>query len=836
MMPAVSPSKLHISDIRVNQWFEARGWEIFPFQRDVWEAHGAGESGLVHCSTGAGKTYAVWFAALREAMTDPDARGLQVLWVTPLRALAADTEAALAAPVRDLDLSWRIGVRNGDSTATQRRKLLENPPETLVTTPESLALLLSQPAFIPHFARLKMIVLDEWHELLGTKRGVMVELAMARLRTLAPRARRWGLSATLGNIAEAAQVLGGFNADGTPVPMRVIRGPIKKTVCIETLLPPADTHYPWAGHLGLHLLPGVVDVLRQNPTSIVFTNTRSQAEIWFHALEVACPDWVGKIGLHHGSLSRDVREASESGLASGSLRAVIATSSLDLGVDFSPVDCVLQVGSPKGVARLMQRAGRSGHRPGATSRIICVPANSFELLEFAAARDAAMAGVVEARPPLVNALDVLCQHLISIAAGGRYFAEEIRREVLTTHAYRSISAAEWAWVLDFASRGGESLRAYPQYARMSIDAEGVVSIADEGVARQHRMNIGTIVSEASVNIRFQNGMSLGNVEESFLAKLRNGDRFLFAGRCLALVRVRDLRATVRVARGRPNGVPRWMGGKMPLSSSLSSAVRERLTQAARGDLPDVPELQRLAPILAIQAKQSAIPSQDQLLIEKLQSRDGSHLFIYPFEGRLVHEGLAALFAYRLAQVQPITFSLAVNDYGMELLSADPAPFDEALPEHLFRVEGLVEDILGSMHSVEMARRRFREIARIAGLVQEGVGRNKKSARALTISSSLLFDVFTKYEPQNMLLEQATREVLESQLEQTRLRATLESLGTKQLLVRQIQSVTPLSYPLFAERLRQQLSSEDLSVRIARMEASMEHGDRAASVLRARRVG
>lgn len=809
------------------RWFHSRGWKVFPFQREVWEANAEGDSGLVHCSTGAGKTYAVWFAALREALDHPERRGLQVLWLTPLRALAGDTANALIAPLADLGVGWEVAIRNGDTTGHQRKKISTAPPEALITTPESLALLLSQPAFVPHFASLRMIVVDEWHELLGTKRGVLAELSLARLRTLAPEARRWGLSATLGNTGDAARVLGGFLPSGDPAPMRLVRGAASKPISIKTLLPPKNAFYPWGGHLGLKLLPGVVRLLKEYPTSIVFTNTRSQAELWFQALQAAMPEWKDLLGLHHGSLSRDVREEAEAGLASGKLRAVVATSSLDLGVDFAPVDCVLQIGSPKGVARLLQRAGRSGHRPGAESRIVCVPANSLELLEFAAVRDVVATGTVESRSSLRYSMDVLCQHIISTAAAGSFDPAELLAEVRGTHAYHGLSDDAWAWALDFASHGGKSLSAYPQYSRVMPCVTGGLEIRDAVVARQHRMNIGTIVSDASVNIRFQNGASLGNVEESFLARMRPGDRFLFAGRCLELVRVRDLRATVRAAKGRASGVPRWMGGRMPLSSRLSEAVRERLTGVAQGKEPDSEEMERLRPILAIQKRMSAIPESSDLLIEKLQSREGWHLFIYPFEGRLVHEGLAALFAFRLAQVRPITFSLAVNDYGMELLSAEPLAPDDFSAAKLFATEHLIDDILGSMHSAEMAKRRFREIARIAGLIQEGVGKMKKTTRAMTISSSLLFDVFSKYEPENRLLQQSTQEVLDEQFEQTRLRSTLASLRTRRLVVREIRAPTPLSYPLFMERLRGQLSSEDLAARVARMEAAMEKAVRDA---------
>ncbi len=814
------------SSLSPRQWFRAQGWTPFPFQRETGKAFLAGESGLLHSTTGTGKTYAVYFAALEEAIRRRDqGGGMRVLWITPLRALATDTENALATPTAEIWPTWKVGRRTGDTSAYTRKKIAEKPPETLITTPESLSLLLSQPGFLPHFASLRLVVVDEWHELLSSKRGVLLELSLARLRSLAPAARLWGLSATLGNTAEAATALGGYLPEGVARPMRIVQGKIAKKLSITTLLPPAEDRYPWGGHLGLQLVPGVIALLRRHASSIVFTNTRSQAELWFRALTEAMPDWADRIGLHHGSLSQEVRAHAEEGLRSGQLRAVVSTSSLDLGVDFAPVDAVLQIGSPKGVARLLQRAGRSGHQPGAESTIYCVPANTFELVEIAAARDLALAGKIENRPPLHNPLDVLCQHVVTVAAGGMEigspgFSEEtLLKEIRTTHAYRTVTDDEWQWSLDFAARGGASLHGYPQFVRLRKQ-DGEFVLRDDAFARQHRMGIGTITSEASVSVQFANGQRLGSVEESFVAKLRPGDRFLFAGKSLELIRVRDLRATVRVARAGPRGVPRWMGGRLPLSSRLSEGVRERL-ESARAGLLDTPEMERLRGILDIQKALSHIPGSGDLLIERLTSREGHHLFIYPFEGRLVHEGLATLCAYRLAKLRPLSFSLSVNDYGFELLSPDEAPLEQAIADGLFSENQLVDDILASINAAELARRQFREIARIAGLTPEGVGRSRKSTRQLLVSSSLLYNVFERYEPSNRLLQQATREVLENQLEESRLRSTLSAMRTKNLLLAEIPSPSPLAYPLFVERLRQQLSSEKLSDRIRRMEVVME---------------
>lgn len=812
-------------EAKIEAWFRKRRWTPFPFQREVWNSYGAGESGLLHCTTGAGKTFAVWFAALLKAMKEQDeGGGLRVLWITPLRALAADTESALASSVADLWPKWKVARRTGDTSSHLRKKIAERPPECLVTTPESATLLLSQPNFLPHFRSLKLIVLDEWHELLSTKRGVLTELALARLRTLAPNVKTWGLSATLGNIDEATLALGGFDSTGKPHPMRIVQsGPVKRTR-IETLLPAADDRYPWGGHLGIQLLGGVTKLLRKHKTSILFTNTRSQAELWFQGLAQAMPDWEGKLGLHHGSLSNEVRSDAEEGLRTGRLRAVVATSSLDLGVDFAPVDAVLQVGSPKGVSRLLQRAGRSGHRPGAESVIYCVPANTLELVEIAAARDLAMAGMIENRSPLRLPLDVLVQHIATVGAGGLdenggFDPNALLREVRTTFAYQNLSDTEWNWALDFTARGGNSLNAYSQFNRLSRN-NGRFVMTDERLAREHRMNIGTITSDASISVQFVRGARLGSVEESFLAKMRKGDRFLFAGRNLELVRVREMTAYVRAAKKGPRGVPRWMGGRLPLSTRLAQGMRARL-ETARAGIFDTPEMERLRGILEIQSKLSIIPASNELLIERWKSREGHHLFIYPFEGRLVHEGLAALFAFRLGRLQPTTFSLAFNDHGLELLSPDCVALEAALENGLLDDANLVDDILGSINAGEMSRRQFREIARIAGLTHEGVGRARKSTRQLMISASLLYEVFQRYEPSNLLFRQATREVLENQLEQSRLKRALANMRNSALQIVELTAPSPFAFPIFVERFRQELSSEELASRVARMEVALE---------------
>ena len=799
------------------RWFRSKGWKPLGFQREVWEAYLAGESGLIHAATGTGKTLAAWWGPLLESAGEKKGRGawpLRVLWLTPLRALAADTRDALARPVDDLDLPWTIETRTGDTSPAARARQGRRLPSALITTPESLSLLLTREDAPELFGSLRAVIVDEWHELMGTKRGVQVELALARVRALQPSVRTWGLSATIGNLETARDALLGTGQSG-----RIVRGEETKQVVIDSLIPPLIERFPWAGHLGTQMVPQVVSAIEEGRSALVFTNTRSQTEIWYQALLAARPDWAGQIALHHGSLERKKREWVEHGMRTGALRCVVATSSLDLGVDFSPVDRVLQVGSPKGVARLLQRAGRSGHQPGGVSRVTCVPTNALELLEVAAVRDGIAAGKIEARLPVERPLDVLAQHLVTVGMGGGFVPDELVAEVRSTRAYAGLTDEEWAWTLRFVSAGGAALTAYPEYARLAID-DGRYTVRTLEIARRHRMSIGTIVGDGQITVCYMRGRTLGTVEESFITRLKPGDRFSFAGNVVELVRVRDMKAWVRRATSTKGVIPRWMGARMPLSGELADMLRHRLGEAAEGVFRD-PELEALQPLLTVQAKWSAIPRPEELLIERVKSRDGWHLFVFPFEGRLVHEGLAALLAYRLARIRPISFSMSSNDHGFELLSAAPPPLEESLVAGLLSPENLHDDIMASLNATEMARRQFREIARVTGLVFPGFPRSGKTARQLQASSGLFFDVFTRYDPGNLLLDQAYREVLERQLERSRLGMALQRLAESRVIVTDPVRFTPLAFPLLVDRTRNRLSSESLADRIRRMQAALE---------------
>jgi len=764
---------------------------------------------------------AVWLGPVMEAWLEQQAapqpcKGLQLLWITPLRALAGDTTEALQASAEQLGVPWRVQLRTSDVGSSIKAKQRKDVPEALVTTPESLTILLTYEEFRSQLQSLRCVVVDEWHELFGTKRGVQAELALARLRTLKPNIKIWGISATLGNLEQALETLVGpsLAKDGL-----VIQGDLSKQTSIESLVPNQIERFPWAGHSGGAMVAEVVGMIDQARNTLVFTNTRSQTEVWYQALLKARPDWAGLLAIHHGSLDTSVRQWVEGRLRAGDLKAVVCTSSLDLGVDYPMVEQVIQIGSPKGVARLIQRAGRSGHRPGLPSRLTFVPTHALELVELAAARRAMEMKQIEGKSPENKPLDVLVQHAVTCGIESHYDANELLSEVRSTSAYESLSDSEWQWVLRFCTQGGESLQAYPEFHRLRyVDEKYCVD--DKRVMRQHRMSIGTITSDAEVQVQYLKGGRLGSVEETFVARLKPGDRFLLAGKLLELVKVKDNTAFVKKARGNPTAVPRWLGGRMPLSSELSAAMRLEIANAARGCF-DGREMETVKPLLDLQAKWSHLPREDELLIEQVEFKKRHLLFFYPLEGRLVHEGLAALLALRLSRIQPITFSLAVNDYGLLLESVEPAPLDKADFGKLFSLEYLENDIAESLNSTEMAKRHFREIARIAGMIHSGFPGRSKTMRYLQASSNLFFDVFAQFEPDSLLLQQSRREAMEKQLELKRLEGTLARLERQSLVIKYPSKPTPLAFPLIVERMRERLSSETLAERVMKMQQQLE---------------
>jgi ATP-dependent Lhr-like helicase len=706
-----------------------------------------------------------------------------------------------------------VGVRTGDSTQKVKQAQKKKLPQILITTPESIHVMLSNKGYAKLFKNLRAVVIDEWHELMGSKRAVQCELFLSKFRALQPELRTWGISATIGNMEESMEILMGAEPRAE---RQIIKANIEKSLVIEPVLPEEVETLPWAGHLGIRLLDQVVPLIHENQSTLIFTNTRAQAEIWFQQILAADPSLAGILAMHHSAISKEVRAWVEEALYDGRLKAVVCTSSLDLGVDFRPVDCVVQIGSPKGVSRFVQRAGRSGHRPGATSKIHFVPTHSLELLECAALRKAVDEKANEDRMPYLRSLDVLIQYMVTLAVSDGFRSGELLAEVRGTTSFASVSDEEWNWCLDFIVRGGESLESYDDFHKVVVE-EGVYKVISRKVSMRHKFNIGTIVSSTMVKVKLQKGKFLGQVEEYFISKLIPGDAFWFAGRCLELVRFKGVEATVRLSKQKKGQVPSYMGGRMPLSAELGYFLREKLEESATRDSFEDPELALVQPIISLQKERSAVPTRDQFLIEYLEDKEGHHLFVYPFEGRLVHEGLASLLSYRLGHFGKQTFSIAMNDYGFELYSDQPIPIEDGLDSDIFSLEHLREDLVSSLNESEMMQRRFRDIAQISGLVFTGYPGKNITTKQLINSTKLMYEVFRDYDPDNLLLRQAYEEVHEFQLEEARMRAALERIANQETVFNHIDKPTPLAFPILVDRLRETMGNESLAERIKRMQ-------------------
>jgi len=797
-------------------WFEFKGWKPYPFQREAWKALDKGYSGLLNAPTGCGKTYAIWFGILQNYLKPGTTKrkGLHALWITPLRALSKEILGAATRVSEDLELPYNIGLRTGDTSPAERAKQKRKWPEALITTPESVHIMMSQKGYAEVFKQLEFVVVDEWHELLGSKRGVLVELALAMLKKINPKLKIWGISATIGNINQARHIL--LGADDNKATM--IKAIVPKKTIIETILPDTLEKFPWAGHLGLKMAEKILPIIEKSTSTLIFTNTRSQAEIWYQHLLNIHPDFAGVIALHHGSLGEDIRRWVEDALHEGILKAVVCTSSLDLGVDFRPVDTVIQIGSAKGVARFLQRAGRSGHYPGATSRIFFVPTHSLEIMEGSALRYAAKNDMIESRIPHIRSFDVLIQFLVTLAVSDGFRSDEIFELVQSSHCFSSITRDEFDDCLLMVTQGGRMLEAYDEFHKVVYE-DGLYKVTDKRIALRHRLGIGAIVSDAMMQVKFLGGKYLGTVEEWFISRLKAGDHFWFAGRNLELVMVKHLQAIVKNSNKKKGVVPSWMGGRLPLSSYLTKALRYKLKEA-KEKVPDV-ELDFLQPLFEEQEKRSYLPSENELLIEKTVTKEGCHVFFYPFEGKFVHEGMAAIIAYRLGKIKPFSFSIAMNDYGFELLSDQDIPLDEGLIENLFTMQNLNADISASINTTEMARKRFRDIAGIAGLVFQGYPGKQVKTKHLQANSGLFFKVFADYDQDNLLLRQAYEEVFDFQLEIVRMREAFERIGSHKIILREPERLTPFAFPIFAEVFREKFSNESLEDRMRKMQEQLD---------------
>ncbi len=798
-------------------WFKQQGWLASHFQKHSWNAYLNGASGLIQVPTGSGKTYAAVMGPIARILSeDQGTKGIRVLYLTPLRALSRDLSLAIQEPINAMQWPIRVGTRNGDTSTSERAKQLKNPPDILVTTPESLCVLLSNRKAKEIFIGLHTVILDEWHELMGSKRGSQTELALSWLRQLHPELQTWALSATIGNIEEATEHALGINTTDRIV----INDAPKRKTKIKSILPESIDGFPWGGHLGLRMYEELIAKLDPKISTLLFTNTRNQSERWHQCLRYACPEMEGSLALHHSAIDRSERECIEENMKSGLIRWVVCTSSLDLGIDFQPVEKVVQIGSPKNIARLLQRAGRSAHSPGGESQVLFMPTNALELLELSALRRGLDRELVEHRKPPCKPLDVLLQHLTTLACGPGFNPEDTLIAIRRTASFSSLNDEEWKWCLLFLEKGGVCLNAYSRFRKLEWKAnERLFIISDQSIARLHRLNIGTITSAPSVQVRFSRGAYLGHVEENFISQLKPKDVFFFSGRQLELVKMKDMTAYVKVTTRKSSTVPAWVGGQMALSDLLTTQLREEISRASKLIL-DTPELEALKPLIERQKELSIMPSENELLIETCITKEGQHLFAYPFEGRFVHEGLGFLWASRFAKHQKSTITVSVNDYGFELLAPRQYPLNtllEELLENLLDDKTLEKDLESALNLSELCKRRFRSIAQVSGLMMQGFPGKNKSSGQLQISGSLLWDVFSKHEPHNLLLKQAREEVLNEQLELPRLKKALHRLRSGDIIHSEIARPGPLAFPLLVERLRSRLSNESILERVTRMQ-------------------
>ena len=801
----------------ISDWMASKDNEPFKFQLDSWAKYQKGFSGLVVAPTGFGKTFSIFLAVVIDYLNHPKQydKGLKLLWVSPLRSLAKDLAKAMGAAVEEIGLDWEVAVRNGDTPTKVRRQQERLMPDVLITTPETMHLMFAQKKNSRFFRSLRCIAIDEWHELLGNKRGVLVELALCRLLSLQPKLRIWGITATIGNLEEASDVL-------IPYPQLkkvMVKARLKKKIKMISVLPDEVEILPWAGHLGKKMASKILPIIYDNKTTLIFTNTRGQSELWYQILLEADPDLAGLIAIHHGSIDRELRNWIEDAISEGILKAVVCTSSLDLGVDFKPVDCVIQIGSAKGIARFIQRAGRSGHSPYEVSKIYMVPTHSLELVEAAALKEAVQLYRVEERPPMVLTFDVLVQFLVTLAVGEAFEEASTRSMIKCTHAFGMITEDEWHWAIQFITQGGSTLKSYEEFHKVFKDEDGLFKVKSRRIAMLHRMNIGAIVSEAMMKVKFLSGGYVGMIEEYFISKLKPNDSFILAGRVLELAHIKDMTVFVRRSKAKKAITPSWLGGRLPLTSYMSHFLRKKLSDSLHPGIRER-ELKFLHPLISQQAKSSHIPKEDEFLVEMIETRDGYHLFMYPFEGRLVHEVISALIAYRISRIKPLTFTIAMNDYGFELLSDQPIPVDESNIAEILSDKNLMDDVIASINAAEMASRKFRDIAVISGLVVQsspGAFRNNKSIQS---SSGLIFRVLDESEPGNLLLRQAYTEVFDQQLEEVRLKDAFKRINNGKLIVKRAKDFTPLSFPIKVDSLRQSLTSEKLDQRIKRIQAQV----------------
>jgi len=794
-------------------WFAARGWAPRPHQLALLRAAQAGQSALLLAPTGGGKTLAGFLPSLLGLATDARP-GLHTLYISPLKALAVDIARNLSAPVAEMALPVRIETRTGDTPANRRQRQKADPPHILLTTPESLLLLLSQPEATTLFGGLTAIIIDEVHALAGTKRGDQLALGLARLGSLAPAARRIGLSAT---VAHTTPLRAFLATDGRADSVCLIAARGGAAPRLEVQLPAG--RLPWGGHMGLASAPEIYRRIADASVSIVFVNTRAQAELIFQALW-KLNDTNLPIGLHHGSLTVEQRRKVEAAMAEGRLRAVVATASLDLGIDWGAVDQVIQVGAPKGVARLLQRIGRANHRMEEPSLGVLVPANRFEVIECAAALRAIAKGELDGDPPRPGGLDVLAQHVLAMACHAPFYPDALFEEVCRAAPYAALTRRDFDDVLRFVEDGGYALRSYERFRKLFRDAEGMMHVRDQRVARQLRLNLGTIVETPMLAVRLRGGPVLGEVEEWFVSTLRPGDAFIFAGQLLSFQAIEGMTAMVaRGGEGQPR-VPAYAGSRMPLTTWLAARVREILHDPAQWVLLPAP----VQDWLRLQQERSLLPPPDGLLVETFPRGGRWFLVAYCFEGRLAHQTLGMLVTRRMARAGYGPLGYLATDYVLACWSA----FEPREVASLFAEDILGEDLEEWMAESSVLRRSFRNIATIAGLIEKHHPGLAKSGRQMTMNADLIYDVLRRHEPDHILLRATRQEAAHGLVDVARIGLLLRRAQGR-IRHMALDRVSPLAVPALIEEGREWVAGGAEDALLAEAEALVAEATDGAEV-------
>ena len=768
----------------ISGWFRSRGWAPHPHQLAMVEAAVAGESALLIAPTGGGKTLAGFLPSLIELAERPR-EGLHTLYISPLKALAVDIQRNLEEPIAEMRLPIRTETRTGDTPESKRRRQRAHPPQILMTTPESLALLLSYADSAAIFRHLRCVIVDELHALAGTKRGDLLALGLARLAKLAPAARRVALSAT---VAEPDQLLAWLSktgrSDGGDV--RLVTGRAGASADVEILT--TRERLPWAGHMAMHALGEVYQRIRGHRTTLVFVNTRAQAELVFQELWRINDDNL-PIALHHGSLATEQRRKVEAAMAAGKLRAVVATSSLDLGIDWAAVDLVVQIGAPKGASRLVQRIGRANHRLDEPSRALLVPANRFEVLECRAAVDAVAAMSLDGERPRPGGLDVLAQHMLGMACADPFRPDDLYDEVVCAAPYAGLARDEFDDVLDFVATGGYALGNYERFHRLVMRDDGRMAVAGPAMARQYRMNVGTITQEAMLRVRLSRGPVLGEVEEYFIQGLTPGDTFVFAGQLLKFLGIREMEAQVaKGGTGEPK-IPAYAGGRLPLTSALADRVRAMLADPAQW--PNLPE--DVQEWLRLQRWRSVLPARDGLLVESFPKAGKRFLVVYAFEGRNAHQTLGMLLTRRMERMGCGPLGFVATDYVLAVWSLrTPKDMDA-----LFDQDMLGDDLEAWMDESSMLRRTFRNVALITGVIDRRHPGQEKSGRQVTFSSDLIYDVLRKHDPCHVLLR-ATRADAAGGLTDIRRLSDFLARVKGRITHKDLDRISPLAVPVILE--------------------------------------